>query len=333
MRTMKAIQIHRYKNADDFTPREVPIPEIKAGEILVRVQYAGINPSDLANMQGYYPDHTILPRIIGRDFAGNVVEGRSSLLGKTVMGSGGDVGFTRDGSFAEYLAVPEEGVVEVPTGLDLTHAATMGVPFLAALSCLNRFPRDLQGKSMLLIGGAGVVGSAATVIAQERGARVVRTILRSSDVDSLAPLLQEGVFMDLGKNGDMIAQTAAITNGQGFDFIINMVGGKTFEPSLKSLKEFGEMACIASPGQPRVEFSLLDFYRKNLSLYGLNTVLDGVVDSAERLKRLFAEFENKIEKLACLGQTEVMPFLEAKSVLEKALAKELRKPVFRIEEQ
>jgi NADPH:quinone reductase-like Zn-dependent oxidoreductase len=112
-----------------------------------------------------------------------------------------------------------------------------------------------------------------------------------------------------------------------------MVGGKTFEPSLKSLKEFGEMACIASPGQPRVEFSLLDFYRKNLSLYGLNTVLDGVVDSAERLKRLFAEFENKIEKLACLGQTEVMPFLEAKSVLEKALAKELRKPVFRIEEQ
>jgi NADPH:quinone reductase-like Zn-dependent oxidoreductase len=186
---------------------------------------------------------------------------------------------------------------------------------------------------MLLIGGAGVVGSAATVIAQERGARVVRTILRSSDVDSLAPLLQEGVFMDLGKNGDMIAQTAAITNGQGFDFIINMVGGKTFEPSLKSLKEFGEMACIASPGQPRVEFSLLDFYRKNLSLYGLNTVLDGVVDSAERLKRLFAEFENKIEKLACLGQTEVMPFLEAKSVLEKALAKELRKPVFRIEEQ
>ena len=84
MRTMKAIQIHRYKNADDFTPREVPIPEIKAGEILVRVQYAGINPSDLANTQGYFPDHTILPHIIGRDFAGKVVQGRSSLLGKTV---------------------------------------------------------------------------------------------------------------------------------------------------------------------------------------------------------------------------------------------------------
>jgi NADPH2:quinone reductase len=330
---MKAIQIHQYKNPDDFVPRDVPVPRLKSGEVLVQIQYAGVNPSDVANTQGYFPDHTTLPRIIGRDFVGKVVEGSSSLLGKIVMGSGGDIGFTRDGTFAEYLVVPEKGAVEVPAGLGLTHAAILGVPFLAALACLNRFPRNLQTKSLLLIGGTGAVGSAATVIAQERGAEVIRTILHPSDINRLAPALQKGVFMDLGKNDDIIAQTRKLTKDQGFDLIINLVGGKTFDPALKSLKKFGAMACIASPGQPRVEFSLLDFYRRNISLYGLNTILDGVVASAERLRELFAEFVGKTENLACLGLTEIMPFSEAKTILEKALAKELRKPVFKMLEE
>src|ERR1700733_8321256 len=114
MKTMKSIQIHEYKNSNDFVPRAVSVPQLQSDEILIQVQYAGINPSDLANTQGYFSDHTTLPRIIGRDFVGKVVEGRSSLLGKMVMGSGGDIGFTRDGTFAEYLAIPENGAVEVP---------------------------------------------------------------------------------------------------------------------------------------------------------------------------------------------------------------------------
>lgn len=333
MNMMKAIQIHQYNNSSDYIPRDVPVPAIKFGEVLVKVRYAGVNPSDVANTQGYFLDHTTLPRIIGRDFVGKVVAGPSRLLGKIVLGSGGDIGFTRDGTFAEYLAVPEKGVIEVPARLDLTHAAILGVPFLAALACLNRFPRNLQNKSLLLIGGTGAVGSAATIIAQERGAEVVRTILHLSDVEKLTPVLQKGIFMDLSKNDDIIAQTRKLTKDQGFDLIINMVGGKTFDQSIKSLNKFGSMACIASPGQPRVEFSLLEFYRRNISLYGLNTVLDDVVTSAERLRELFAEFDGKTENLTYLGQIETTPFSEAKTVLEKTLAKELIKPVFMMLEE
>jgi NADPH:quinone reductase-like Zn-dependent oxidoreductase len=109
-----------------------------------------------------------------------------------------------------------------------------------------------------------------------------------------------------------------------------MVGGVTFEPSLKCLSEYGQMACISSPGQPRVEFSLLEFYRKNQSLYGLNTVLDGVSASAVKLKRLIQEFEADAGALSCLGETQVVSFLDARNVAELTLAKKLRKPVFKM---
>lgn len=329
---MKAIQIHSYKNPHDFAPRDVPTPQVNSGDVLVKIQFAGVNPSDLANTQGAFSDHTALPRIIGRDFVGKVVEGLPELIGKTVMGSGGDIGFTRDGTFAEYLAIPKNGVVEVPKGLDLIHAASLGVPFLAALSCLNSFSKNLMDKTLLLIGGTGAVGCAATVIARKRGAEVVCTVLHPSEIKDLSPDIQGGVFMDLSQNSDIKAQTNAITKDKGFDFIINMVGGATFEPALKSLNVYGKMACIASVGQPRVELSLLDFYRRNLSLFGLNTVLDGAVASAEKLKKLFTEFETDISALACLTELQVMPFHDAKSILERALAKELHKPVLQISE-
>lgn len=55
MKFMKAVQIHSYKNPSDLTPREVPIPQVNSGDVLVKIQFAGVNPSDLANIQGAFP--------------------------------------------------------------------------------------------------------------------------------------------------------------------------------------------------------------------------------------------------------------------------------------
>jgi NADPH:quinone reductase-like Zn-dependent oxidoreductase len=328
MATMKAVQIRMYKDRGDLVPREVPRPEPALGEVLVKVRYAAVNPSDVFNTQGYFPEHTVLPRIIGRDFVGEVVSGAAPLLGKIVLGSGGDVGFKRDGTFAEYLSLPAEAVVEVPAGLEPTQAATLGVPFLAAKSCLDAFGRDLSGKSVLLVGGTGAVGSAATLIARKRGARTVRTMLNSAELAALAPGLRDGEFLDLSGASALDEQARAMTGGRGFDAVVNMVGGMTFEPSMRALAEYGKMACIASPGQPVVSLNLLEFYRRNLSLFGFNTALVGAVDSARALRELFTEFSGEVDKLAWLGATQVVPFAEAQSVIEKMLRKELRKPVF-----
>ena len=75
------------------------------------VRAAGINPSDVANARGPFPS-TTLPRGIGRDFAGEIIEGLAQLVGLKVWGSGGDLGFTRDGTHAEMVDIPVEAVSE-----------------------------------------------------------------------------------------------------------------------------------------------------------------------------------------------------------------------------
>jgi NADPH:quinone reductase len=136
--------------------------------------------------------------------------------------------------------------------------------------------------------------------------------------------------MNLAENSDITEQTKRLMDGRGFDFVVNMVGGSTFGPAIKSLNAYGQMACIASPGQPVIELNLLDFYRRNLSLFGVNTALDGVVESASKLKALMQEFKADVTQLACLGETQIVSFAEARVVMEKALAKQYRKPVFRM---
>ena len=101
---------------DNLKVAELPMPVPKAGEVLVQVLAAAINPSDAKNVLGKMPE-TKTPRVPGRDFAGRVVSGDSHWEGKAVFGTGGDIGFGRDGSHAEFVAVPVEGLVEMPPEL------------------------------------------------------------------------------------------------------------------------------------------------------------------------------------------------------------------------
>lgn len=100
---MKALRIERFGAPSDVL-KLVDIPESKLGpdEVSVRIEAAAINPSDVGNVNGKFAI-TTLPRIVGRDFAGTVIDGPDEMRGLPVWGSGGDIGFTRDGSHAEYL--------------------------------------------------------------------------------------------------------------------------------------------------------------------------------------------------------------------------------------
>ena len=104
---MKAIYIEQHGTIDGLKVRDVPKPVTKPGNVLVKIEAAGINPSDLASFQGKFPG-AVLPRIVGRDFAGRIVEGPATLVGTKVWGTGGDLGISRDGTHAEYLSLPQE---------------------------------------------------------------------------------------------------------------------------------------------------------------------------------------------------------------------------------
>jgi NADPH:quinone reductase len=103
---------------DNLKIEDLPMPVPEVGEVLVKVFAAAINPSDPKNVLGKM-EETRLPRVPGRDFAGRVVAGDSEWDGKLVFGTGGDLGFGRDGSHAEFVTVPVEGLVEMPP--ELTH--------------------------------------------------------------------------------------------------------------------------------------------------------------------------------------------------------------------
>jgi NADPH:quinone reductase len=153
-----------WKTALEFTDR--PDPEPRKSQLLIKIAASPIQPSDLLNTQGNFP-HTTFPRIPGRDFAGIVIQPASSPWhGKSVYGtSGADLGFTRDGTHAEFVLVPEDAVAEVPRGLDLKQACVMGVPWTTAFLALMRASAK-KGEAVLVCGAGGAVGGAVAQIAK-----------------------------------------------------------------------------------------------------------------------------------------------------------------------
>src|SRR5437879_6056122 len=106
---MRALRFDKTGQLDFLAVQDIPKPVPATGEVLIEIKAAAVNPSDVKNVLGKMHE-TTLPRTPGRDFAGVVVQGPASLTGKSVFGSGGNLGFSRDGSHAEFLVVPEYAV-------------------------------------------------------------------------------------------------------------------------------------------------------------------------------------------------------------------------------
>src|ERR1700724_3911327 len=126
---MRALKFFQTGSLDNLRIEEVPVPTPAAGEVLIQVKAAAINPSDIKNVQGKMHETTV-PRIPGRDFAGMIVKGPDELLGRSVFGSGGNLGFGRDGGHAEYVAVPVTAVIPLPKNLSVEQAAGIGVAYI-----------------------------------------------------------------------------------------------------------------------------------------------------------------------------------------------------------
>src|ERR1019366_8029785 len=131
---MRAVVIHQFGKPNVLRPEEVPTPQPPGDEVLVQIRAAAINPSDVKNVAGTMHG-TTLPRIPGRDFSG-VVIGGSGEIGQEVWGTGGDIGFTRDGSHAEYILLPRTAVTAKPAALSMEAAGNAGLTFVTAWSAM-----------------------------------------------------------------------------------------------------------------------------------------------------------------------------------------------------
>ena len=293
---MRAIRFRQFGSPSVLALEEIPTPQPKPNEVLVKVAAAGINQADVAAVAGAFKSKT--PSVPGRDFSGVIEGGPDS--GLEVWGSGEGMGITRDGSSAEYVTVPRDWLVAKPHRLSSSQAAANGVPFIVAYEALIRVGHLHQGETLLVSGAEGAVGRAATQLAHRQGAKVigVQRSSNSAGADSVIDTQKE----------DLHDSVQTLTLCSGVDIVLDTVGGDLFEPLLKTLRLGGRQIAIASPGKKRVDFDLVAFYHRVTTLYGVDSSGFTGQHSAGILNELRAAFEN--------GELKPLPIVE--SPLERA---------------
>ncbi|HTH59904.1 MAG TPA: zinc-binding alcohol dehydrogenase family protein [Paraburkholderia sp.] len=284
---MKAIQFKTFGAPDRLEYVELPTPEPAAGEALVRVKSASVNPSDVKNVSGHF-EHTQLPRVPGRDFSGTVVAGPDEWIGVDVWGTGGDIGFTRDGTHAEFIRIPVAALVRKPAALGHAEAASIGVNFVVAWLGAVDYAKVDAGDTVVVIGVSGGVGGAVTQIAKARGARVIGVAREAPPAGSPAARLIDA-FVPIGD--DTVARVRALTGGAGAEVVFDAVGGVTFELGLALAKRRGRVVEISATGRRRVEFDLIDFYHNETQLFGADSAKLGVAESAPIMQAIAQAFD------------------------------------------
>jgi NADPH:quinone reductase len=284
---MKAIQFTRFGPPDVLELIDVPTPKATEGSALVQISAAAINPSDVKNVAGQM-EGTVLPRIPGRNFAGVVVDGPDAWVGAEVFGTGGDIGFTRDGSHAEAIFLPAEALVRKPTNLSFDQAASIGVNFVIAWLGAIEYGGLQSGETVVIIGAGGGVGDAVAQIAAAQGAIVFGVDRREPPQTAPAARVLSAY---IPSNDGAPDEVRRLTKGKGADLVFDTVGGILFEAALSMAAHNGRVVEIASTGKQRVEFDLRDFYHNETRLIGADSRKRDATASARVLANLTDGFE------------------------------------------
>jgi NADPH:quinone reductase-like Zn-dependent oxidoreductase len=279
---MRRLRFDRF-GLDALRLEEASQPEITAGQALVRVKAAGLNPSDLTNVKGGF-SQTKLPRTPGRDYAGVVEEGPKDWLSAEVWGSGAELGFREDGTHAEYVVVPAASLARKPANLPFAAAAAAGIPFMTAYVALVERAGLGEGETALIVGAAGSVGHAARQLAQVRKARAIGVDREAGEIEGMEVI---------ASSSDVAKAVRDRTGGRGVDVCLDAVGGPLFQAALASLAIGGRLAVIAvAKGDSKVTFDMRDFYHRELRLLGVDTLKKHAVASAAIQRELAPLFES-----------------------------------------
>jgi NADPH:quinone reductase-like Zn-dependent oxidoreductase len=257
--------------------RSEPVPEPGPGEVLVEVHAAGVNPFDVAIAAGLLGSP--LPMIPGIDFAGVVVSD-GPLNGREVWGSQAYLGWKRPGTHARFVALPQTWLSSKPERLTMTEAGAVGRPYIAAWHTVIDIMELKPGETILITGGAGLVGQAATAIAHWRGAKPIIADVRKS----------EGAedFIDTGSH-DLSKAVLELTDGRGADLVLDTIGGALFEPAVKSLRFGGRLTGLHS--HERVDFDPSEIYNHDRHVTGLASVFIDGADGAKIFDQLAPLFD------------------------------------------
>jgi NADPH2:quinone reductase len=248
-----------------LTLTQGPAPRPKAGELLIRVAWAGVNRPDVAQRQGRYPPPKDASPILGLEVSGHV-----AALGEGVGGwQVGDqvCALTNGGGYAEYVAVPAAQCLRPPAGYDLLRAAALPETYFTVWANLFGHGALKAGETCLIHGGSSGIGTTAIQLARAFGAVPYATA--GSD-EKCAACVELGAEAAINyRRDDFAARLKDLTGGRGVDVILDMVGAPYVSRNLASLARDGRLVLIAFLGGSKVEgVDLLPVMTRRLVITG-----------------------------------------------------------------
>lgn len=219
---MRAIAIDAYGGGERLQLMDLPIPEIGPDDVLIRVRAAGVNPADISIREGRLAQRMPLsfPAIMGSDFAGTVAQVGAHVTAVRPQTPVYGIAFG-GGSYAEYLRVPAAGeFAALPASLDFAHAAALPMAGMTALGALDSAALT-KGALLLIVGGAGSIGSFAIQMATRLGAHVIATA-RTEDQEYLRSL---GAAETVDYTQSDVVEVVRASHPGGVDAVLDVVSG------------------------------------------------------------------------------------------------------------
>lgn len=278
---MRAILEEKHGGPEVLVVTEQPTPEPGPGQVLLTTAAAGINRADVAQRQGNYPPLPGASAIYGLEAAG-VVE---------ALGEGVDEAFLNQervallagGGYAEYVAVDLNHTLPVPEGVSLEDAA--GLIEVAATVYSNLVltlgmgitPEENDGKTLLVHGGTGGIGTHAIELARALGVQVFATAGSHEKCDYVRELGAEAINYRTQNFRDAVREA---TGGRGADYLLDVVGGAYLEDNIKTLALEGSMAVIGLQGGPKGQLNLGYMLPRRLSVHATSLRTRAAADKA-----------------------------------------------------
>jgi NADPH2:quinone reductase len=258
--TMKAIVAAKPGGPDVLMLGERPTPQPREGEILVKVEAAGVNRPDVMQRQGYYPPPPGAPDILGLEIAGTVAAlGSSSQrhrLGDKVLA------LIPGGGYAQYARVHESNALPVPIGLTMIEAGAVPETFFTVWTNVFESGGLKTGETLLVHGGTSGIGTTAIMLAKAFGAKVIAT---AGSPDKVAACLRLGADVAIDyRAADFVAETMKATDQNGVDVILDMVGGDYVARNYAAAAMRGRIVQIAVLNGPKAAIDLLPLMHKRL---------------------------------------------------------------------
>ena len=285
---MKAIRVHEFGGPEVLRLEEVPDPRPTAGQVVVRIRAAGVNPVETYVRAGAYARLPNLPYTPGSD-GGGTIESVGPSVSRFKAGDRVYVGGSLTGTYAEFALCDERTVFSLPAVASFAQGAAMHVPYATAFRALFDRARARGGESVLIHGASGGVGIAAVQLARAAGLYVVGTAGSDRGRKLVA---DEGAHKVLDHTlPGHFDEALAASGSRGYDVIIEMLSNVNLGRDLPLLAPKGRVVCVGSRGS--VEINPRDTMGRDASILGMSLLNVSLDELASIHAALGAGLENK----------------------------------------